>query len=241
MNLTWFYTPSSFHSLPITWTCHTPNRKQLLLYVSLLSALFVILAWRRICPGPIASDAAAECWAVPTMAGACAQIRVMRCVQQIYVLIACEWATSHACELPYLCSRSDTSQICGARWIVWQRCIFLRDIISLWKILDVNMRAKHFNWADCVGLLGERGMLHSDILRDTSKQQRLRRWRQAVTQIQGEGERLVLEAVWEPLREPWCLPFLKHEQVLVCLFCYYFNRRSQVEREGVLMSCSTGS
>lgn len=88
-----------------------PNGQYLLFFPSLLSVLFVILARRRVRPGPAASGAAAECWAVPALCAICAQVRVTARARQIYVLIAWERAGSPVCALPYPCSRSDTSEV----------------------------------------------------------------------------------------------------------------------------------
>lgn len=128
-----------------------PNGKQCLLFLSLLSALLVTLAWRKICPGSIACDAAAECWAVLTMSAICTQIHVTAHVQQIYVLIACEWGVSHI----VLCL------VCAGD-LIHPRYVGLGELSGMGVYFSnlflsgrswTRIRAKHFNWADFIRLL----------------------------------------------------------------------------------------
>lgn len=191
-----FFTLSSFCLLPITWTCHMPNGQYLLLFPGLLSVLFVILAWRRVLPGATAPAAAAERWAVPALCVTCAQVCVTARAQQIYLLIAWERAGSPVWALPYLCSRSDTSQVqCienQLRGLCDTGACFPKICFPL-ENLEYEYESQTFT-----ELLCERGILCKDTMRGISQQQQLRNWAQAITQIQRQKEKYLWRA-WEPL------------------------------------------
>lgn len=166
----------------------------ILFFPSLLSVLFVILARRRVCPG--ASAAAAERWAVPALCAICAQVCVTAPAQQIYVLIAWERARSPVCTLPYLCRRSDTSQVQCIEYQLPGLCdtgaCFPKICFSL-ENLQYECESQTLT-----ELLCERGILGNDTVRGIFKQQQLRSWAQDITQIQRQREKY-LWGTWKLL------------------------------------------
>lgn len=142
MNLTVFFTLSSFHSLPITQTCQTPNGQYLLLFPSLLSVLLVILARRRVCHVPAAAAGAVRCQpCVPYVPRSVSQhlLRRSTCRQHGSELGAGVLCLIRAVDLVHPnCSVLTTSCL---DWVT-QVHVSQRSV-SLWKILNVSMRAKH--------------------------------------------------------------------------------------------------
>lgn len=123
-----------------------PNGQYLLFFPSLLSVLFVILARRRVLPGPAASGAAAERLAVPALCAICAQVRVTARARQIYVLIAWERAGSPVCALCLIRAVDLTHPKYNVLNMGYVSCVTQVHVsqisVSLWKILTMNMRAK---------------------------------------------------------------------------------------------------
>lgn len=115
-----------------------PNRQYLLLFPSLLYVLLVILARRRVHPGPCCS-----CRAVPALCATCAQVCVTARAGLIYVPIAREPAGCarliRAVDLIHpSCNVWNTSCL---DWVT-QVHVSQRSV-CLWKILNMDMRGKH--------------------------------------------------------------------------------------------------